>query len=74
MNELGSEKWLVKLFATSFIVIGLPVFGIMGFNYYIDPLWNYTHANDFNDYQLGFDERQLKQIISIAMILTMIVY
>jgi len=57
---LDPKKWLVKLFATSFIVIGLPVFGIMGFNYYIDPLWNYTHANDFNDYQLGFDERQLK--------------
>ena len=58
--NLDPKKWLVKLFATSFIVIGLPVFGIMGFNYYIDPLWNYTHANDFNDYQLGFDERQLK--------------
>ncbi|WP_374964116.1 hypothetical protein [Lysinibacillus sp. RS5] len=57
---MDPKKWLVKLFATSFIVIGLPVFGIMGFNYYIDPLWNYTHANDFNDYQLGFDERQLK--------------
>lgn len=57
---MDPKKWIVKLFATSFIVIGLPVFGIMGFNYYIDPLWNYTHANDFNDYQLGFDERQLK--------------
>lgn len=57
---MNPKKWLVYLVITTFIVIGLPVFSVMGFNYYIDPLWNFTHANEYNDYQYAFDERQLK--------------
>jgi len=30
------------------------------FNYIMDPLWNFSHENKFNKYQMGFDERQLK--------------
>jgi len=30
------------------------------FNYAIDPLWNFSNSNRFNNAQPGFDERQLK--------------
>lgn len=33
---------------------------LMGFNYWIDPLWNFSHKHNYNDYQIGFDERQQK--------------
>ncbi|TKC17013.1 hypothetical protein [Robertmurraya kyonggiensis] len=57
---MGSEIWMKRLLLTTIIIIILPVIGVMGFNYYIDPLWNYSHKNRFNDFQIGFDERQLK--------------
>ncbi len=42
-----------------FIVL-IPIFGLMGFNYYVDPYWNFKHAHANNDYQNGFDERLQK--------------
>lgn len=40
--------------------MSLPLLVIGGFNYYIDPLWNFDHANRFNSIQIAFDERQQK--------------
>ncbi|MGD6788672.1 hypothetical protein ACQCT3_02210 [Sutcliffiella horikoshii] len=31
-----------------------------GVNYYVDPLWNFSHENSFNDSQEHFNERQQK--------------
>ncbi|WP_456364382.1 hypothetical protein [Priestia aryabhattai] len=57
---MNSKQWIKRLFLTSLIIVVLPVSAIMGFNYYIDPLWNFDHKNKYNDYQIGFDERQQK--------------
>lgn len=54
------KRWLVRTFLLVLIFALLPFSIIAGFNYYVDPLWNFAHANEFNDYQDGFDERQLK--------------
>lgn len=48
------------MFLMSIGVMSVPVFSLMGFNYYIDPYWNFGHAHDNNDYQSGFDERLQK--------------
>jgi hypothetical protein len=50
------QKWLVIIL----IITLLPLLLIGGFNYYIDPLWNFSHAHKFNRIQLSFDERQQK--------------
>lgn len=51
------RSWLLKLTLTSIVVLGIPFGGVMAFNYYIDPLWNFTHSNEYNDFQNGFNER-----------------
>lgn len=33
---------------------------VAGFNYWIDPLWHYGHAHEFNDVQVVTDEREQK--------------
>ncbi|HEX5393467.1 MAG TPA: hypothetical protein VFW68_09305 [Rhodocyclaceae bacterium] len=48
-----------------FVIVWLAVFlgGCLlfaGVNYYVDPLWLFTHENRFNQKQWGFDERQQK--------------
>lgn len=57
---MNSRQWLKRMFFTTLVFVGLPIFVVMGFNYWIDPLWNFSHKHEYNDYQLGFDERQLK--------------
>ncbi|WP_042353021.1 hypothetical protein [Bacillus massiliigorillae] len=57
---MNSKQWMIRLVLTTIVVVGIPAFGVMGFNYWIDPLWNFEHKNDYNDYQVGFDERQQK--------------
>ena len=57
---MNSKQWLKRMILTTLVFIGIPVLGVMGFNYWIDPLWNYTHKHEYNDYQIGFDERQQK--------------
>ncbi|MER1998308.1 MAG: hypothetical protein ABS882_00920 [Lysinibacillus sp.] len=47
----------MKLFAVTILVVGLPVGGVMAYNYYIDPFWTFTHENEDNAAQLGFNER-----------------
>ena len=55
--SLDSKQWMKRLFLTTFILVILPVTAVMGFNFYIDPLWNFSHQNQYNDYQIGFDEK-----------------
>ncbi len=54
------RNWLFKLLLTTSIIVLPPLVGVMGFNYYIDPLWNFNHENNSNDFQIGLDERQQK--------------
>ncbi|MDR1617054.1 MAG: hypothetical protein LBR98_08600 [Syntrophomonadaceae bacterium] len=46
------------LYTIGFIAVILLIWGYL--NYYIDPLWNFSHANGYNKIQAGFDERQQK--------------
>jgi hypothetical protein len=57
---MTARTWLIRLLLVSMLFIGLPTGLLMGFNYYIDPLWNFNHANDYNDRQMWFSERQQK--------------
>ncbi|MGX2961689.1 hypothetical protein JNUCC23_20880 [Peribacillus sp. JNUCC 23] len=57
---MNSKQWMKRFFLTTLIVIVLPVSVVSGFNFWIDPLWNFPHKNEYNDYQVGFDERQQK--------------
>lgn len=50
------KKWLML----TLILILLPLAALAGFNYYIDPLWSFRHANSYNQIQAAFDERQQK--------------
>lgn len=54
------KKWIFQLLLTSTLLLVPILITVMGFNYYIDPLWNFNHKNDYNTYQIGFDERQQK--------------
>ncbi len=54
------KKWLRNLVLTSVIIFAPILIGVMGFNYYVDPLWNFNHSNKLNQFQVPFDERQLK--------------
>ena len=48
--------WLAAVLLLS----SLPLLGLAGYNYYLDPLWVFTHENKYNSMQHGFDERQQK--------------
>ncbi|MGI5921811.1 MAG: hypothetical protein ACOX6I_08765 [Syntrophomonadaceae bacterium] len=50
------KRWLVF----TFIIMFLPLAGIGAFNFFIDPLWTFAHAHEYNDIQIPFDERQQK--------------
>lgn len=53
------KKWLIKTFVLIIIALS-PFLGIIAFNFYIDPLWLFSHSNQYNDVQNPFDERLLK--------------
>lgn len=50
------RKWLI----TTLLFIAVPLLFIAGFNYCIDPLWLFPHANKYNQIQMPFNERQQK--------------
>ncbi len=50
------KNWII----TVLLIIMLPLFCIASINYYIDPLWNFAHSNQYNSIQIAFDERQQK--------------
>lgn len=56
---MSYKKWF-HLFLINMGIIFIPVLGLMSFNFYIDPYWNFGHAHANNDYQNGFDERLQK--------------
>ncbi len=49
-----------KFSLTIFIVFALLTSGVVGFNFWIDPLWHYSHAHAYNDVQKVIDEREQK--------------
>ncbi len=53
---ISYKKWLWMTLS----LILLPLIAIAGFNFYIDPLWNFGHAHRYNRIQASFDERQQK--------------
>ncbi len=50
------RKW-VKVFMSMTLSV---IFLFALFNYAIDPLWNFSNSNRYNNSQPGFNERQLK--------------
>ncbi|MGR6837155.1 hypothetical protein [Syntrophomonas erecta] len=50
------RKWII---ATLTLML-IPLLVIGGFNFLIDPLWNFNHAHQYNRIQLSFNERQQK--------------
>ena len=53
---MNDKKW-VKVYLSMVLSV---IFMFALFNYTIDPLWNFSNSNRFNNSQPGFDERQLK--------------
>jgi hypothetical protein len=50
-----------KVWSVSVLVlIALSLAPLATFNYYLDPLWTFAHANDYNRHQMPFDERRQK--------------
>lgn len=56
---MTEKRWLAS-FAVLLILLALPAGAVMAFNYYIDPYWNFKQDHEYNDFQVGFDERQQK--------------
>lgn len=52
----GYRTW----FRVVLIIIMLPLLAIAGFNFFIDPLWNFSHSHAYNRIQQSFNERQQK--------------
>lgn len=50
------KRW----FYLTLLTILIPLLTVCAFNYYIDPLWNFSHANQYNRIQMPFNERQQK--------------
>lgn len=53
---MNGKKW-IKIFS----IISLLSIGFVGsINFVVDPLWTFSHSNQFNNAQPGFNERQQK--------------
>lgn len=57
---MKEKKWLMANLIVSVFLILPAVLLVMVFNFAIDPLWQFTHKNEWNDFQIGFDEREQK--------------
>lgn len=53
---MSYQSFLVKFT----ILTAIFLFIIGGINFYIDPLWMFSHRNELNDFQKDFNERQQK--------------
>ena len=47
-------------FYLTLIIILIPLLTISWVNYYIDPLWSFSHDHKYNQIQMPFNERQQK--------------
>ena len=56
---MNYKRWLL-ITALLTILLCSPFLYIVFYNFYVDPLWNFSHQNDANASQIAFDERQLK--------------
>ena len=52
-----SEK---KFIATILVLFTTLSISVVSFNFWMDPLWHYGHAHDYNDVQNVIDEREQK--------------
>ncbi|WEG16604.1 hypothetical protein PQ478_19195 [Alkalihalophilus pseudofirmus] len=52
------KAWLIKLAAVCVVLVML----VGGFNYMVDPLWAFDHANPFNERQDSINEREQKSL------------
>ncbi len=52
-----SDKKFTLTVVSLFIVLTI---GVVSFNFWIDPLWHYSHAHAYNDVQKVVDEREQK--------------
>jgi hypothetical protein len=50
------KKWVI---ATLSLIL-IPLMVIAGFNFFMDPLWNFNHSHGYNQIQMSFNERQQK--------------
>ncbi|QFR42449.1 hypothetical protein [Sulfurimonas xiamenensis] len=53
---MQAKKFLIFVFSFFVFIVG----GVGVVNYVIDPLWTFSHSNNFNSLQKGLDERQQK--------------
>ena len=53
---LKENRWSVLTLVATLLLL----FPMAAFNYYIDPMWTFDHANAYNTDQMPFDERQQK--------------
>lgn len=53
---MKAKKWINILLIISILFILI----VIVINYIVDPLWTFSHSNNFNQKQNGFDERQQK--------------
>lgn len=42
------------------IIFSIMTFGVVGFNFWIDPMWHFAHSHEFNDVQITINEREQK--------------
>ncbi|OEH85469.1 hypothetical protein BHU72_05125 [Desulfuribacillus stibiiarsenatis] len=54
------KKWLITTSILLILIVLSPYLALIGFNFFVDPLWNFSHAHRYNQVQIGFDERLLK--------------
>ena len=53
---MQAKKFLIFVFSCFVFIAG----GVGAVNYVVDPLWTFSHSNNLNNIQKGFDERQQK--------------
>lgn len=53
------NKYRTWLILTLTIAL-MPLIAIGAFNFFIDPMWTFSHAHKYNHIQIAFDERQQK--------------
>ncbi|MFT5661972.1 MAG: hypothetical protein ACI9TV_002620 [Sulfurimonas sp.] len=53
---LHSKKWILS----TLLAILITISSIIGFNFFMDPLWTFNNEHKFNQYQKGGRERQQK--------------
>lgn len=56
MKEMNYKKWIIITLLISLVLPGI----VAGINFFMDPLWCFSHSHRFNQVQDDFNERQQK--------------